>query len=671
MPYSYSRLDSARREIRLIRIHPGNDAADTIELTVYHTTLDEAGDYFALSYAWGSDRELKRSVILNGTVSTVTANLHSALWHIRLPEKKVIIWIDAICIDQTDIAEREGQVRQMRNIFGGALEVLAWIGPEVTREESEVFRFIEIMAEQMTPEKAKQLLNERQEHSHIMAWDSFVSMTPPGFSTSVWFSVIKLLERQWFSRVWVIQEVVMGVKISVLCGKHRLSWDVLFGMAKGIDLTAEFVTDICMFSYDIAMRRQCSASVYAEWVEQSPLTRLARALNYILAIGRSREKRLALERREASSGYAVNGHGELKNMERTPFDVVNEYQTFNSTLILDKVYALLGVAIVSDQVGEVVEVNYNLSILDLYWNIVELGLKNGGHLEFLNVCNGVPGLHEVPSWMPLWYPQGEKPIAMRRLALDNKLLFRASADMKPIYRFDRMAKTLYLKATFVSRIEQLGQESTPLESGCMLDTTLRFEDPAPYQWADMLRLNDLTTSRRQPPFRGKQLLESIKSGYPTKEEQLWIDFFRTLEMNYAGPFAETIDLFLKASLDKTERNSNARCFRLSQMLGRRRLFVAKQRNAFGLCPRDAEPGDEIAIIHGAKTPFVVRQVSKGGLYAVVGPAFVVQLMDGSFIEALQSTEQISNGGSATLWTWRGAQFSVRIPQGECGMVGFV
>jgi hypothetical protein len=60
-------------------------------------------------------------------------------------------------------------------------------------------------------------------------------------------------------------------------------------MAKGIDLTAEFISDPCMFSHDIAVRRLFSPSVYIVWVEQSPLTRLAGTLNHVLAMGRSRE----------------------------------------------------------------------------------------------------------------------------------------------------------------------------------------------------------------------------------------------------------------------------------------------------------------------------------------------------------------------------------------------
>ena len=187
----------------------------------------------------------------------------------------------------------------------------------------------------------------------------------------------------------------------------------------------------------------------------------------------------------------------------------------------------------------------------------------------------------------------------------------------------------------------------------------------------MLGLNELTTSRCQPPFRGEQFLESLKGAHTTEKEQLWINFFRTLEMNYAGPCAETVDLFLNLPLDEAEVSPRERRFSLSQVLGRRRLFVSEQGNTFGLCPGDSELGDEIAIIHGAKVPFVVRRAGEGGAYAVVGSAFVAQLMDGSFIEALQASKQLPNCGSVSPWTWRGAQFSVRIPGDECGMVGFV
>jgi hypothetical protein len=61
-----------------------------------------------------------------------------------------------------------------------------------------------------------------------------------------------------------------------------------------------------------------------------------------------------------------------------------------------------------------------------------------------------------------------------------------------------------------------------------------------------------------------------------EEELLWINFFRTLDMNHAEPGAETVGLFLNLPLDEAEASPRVRCFRLSQMLGRRWLFVTEQ-----------------------------------------------------------------------------------------------
>lgn len=59
----------------------------------------------------------------------VTENLEIALRHLRLPDKALTLWVDALCIDQSDEMEKTEQVQQMREIYSRATLVLAWLGP--------------------------------------------------------------------------------------------------------------------------------------------------------------------------------------------------------------------------------------------------------------------------------------------------------------------------------------------------------------------------------------------------------------------------------------------------------------------------------------------------------------------------------------------------------------
>jgi hypothetical protein len=91
----------------------------------------EQPKYEALSYCWGSD-ELYKTIEINGQQIPVRRNLWGALKHLRhrLPRMKRTLWIDALCINQTDIMERNAQVSIMGSIFSMVTKVLAWLGEQ-------------------------------------------------------------------------------------------------------------------------------------------------------------------------------------------------------------------------------------------------------------------------------------------------------------------------------------------------------------------------------------------------------------------------------------------------------------------------------------------------------------------------------------------------------------
>ena len=83
--------------------------------------------YEALSYVWGSS-ERTHHILLDGQRFAVTKNLASVLYQLRSTEQDRLIWIDSICINQDDVSERNYLVRQMTNIYRGALGVIVWLG---------------------------------------------------------------------------------------------------------------------------------------------------------------------------------------------------------------------------------------------------------------------------------------------------------------------------------------------------------------------------------------------------------------------------------------------------------------------------------------------------------------------------------------------------------------
>lgn len=90
----------------------------------------EWGDFTALSYCWGPV-DPKCYIILNGRRFPVTQNLEAALRATRVGfDPRLPLWVDALCINQSDLGERGVQVRRMRELYGGAVWILIHLGPE-------------------------------------------------------------------------------------------------------------------------------------------------------------------------------------------------------------------------------------------------------------------------------------------------------------------------------------------------------------------------------------------------------------------------------------------------------------------------------------------------------------------------------------------------------------
>jgi hypothetical protein len=184
-PYPYSSLlpDS----IRLLRLLPcGNeDAPVQCHLFSYSRLEVSKGNhlYEALSYVWG-DETKTLPIFIGKHRFNVTENLHAALSRLRDHSLERIIWVDAICINQGNEEEKEKQIRLMARIYGQAHRVVVWLGKEA--DDSDVALEAIISA----------------------GHDRGLKFTD---DTTVQQAVIKLLERKWFRRIWVMAHTLFTI----------------------------------------------------------------------------------------------------------------------------------------------------------------------------------------------------------------------------------------------------------------------------------------------------------------------------------------------------------------------------------------------------------------------------------------------------------------------------
>jgi hypothetical protein len=174
------RLVPGSRQIRLLVLPPSHEKGLKCELVLADWATAR---YEALSYAWGSS-VLCRQIEINGQRFAVRDNLHAALLNLRRPHARAL-WIDAVCINQSDVAERADQVAQMQDIFRQANRVVVWLGA--------------------APKNMQNPSNAQLEVG----------------------VVTELLRRPWWRRTWVIQELLLADSVVVQCGPHHFPWESL------------------------------------------------------------------------------------------------------------------------------------------------------------------------------------------------------------------------------------------------------------------------------------------------------------------------------------------------------------------------------------------------------------------------------------------------------------
>ncbi|PVH92403.1 hypothetical protein DM02DRAFT_543740 [Periconia macrospinosa] len=127
----YSPLKSRGRTIRLLTVHPGRFLNDPIDATLIETTIEQAArnGYTTISYTWGSiDTNRQWLIQCNGIQYSISNNLYNVLRRLRRPDVPILVWADALCINQADLAERTHQVGLMGEIYKNSSETAIWLG---------------------------------------------------------------------------------------------------------------------------------------------------------------------------------------------------------------------------------------------------------------------------------------------------------------------------------------------------------------------------------------------------------------------------------------------------------------------------------------------------------------------------------------------------------------
>lgn len=181
----------------------------------------------ALSYTWRSENPDEDCIVRDGSEQSSSTfllrlggNLASALRHLRQRDTMRTLWIDAICINQGDLKEREEQVSRMANIYNLASRVVVWLG--VGSEDSDLaIHKLDYLGKQLILTKDNWIFSTPDSEEPF--WCEGAYRVP--YTEEVWTSINKLLTRAWFNRVWIIQEIQLAKHGAVIqCGWQQMTW---------------------------------------------------------------------------------------------------------------------------------------------------------------------------------------------------------------------------------------------------------------------------------------------------------------------------------------------------------------------------------------------------------------------------------------------------------------
>lgn len=188
---------------RVLWLDPGT-GDDPLSGFLQIFNIEAAPRYEALSYTWGTDPP-SNYIWVNGKPIGIRPNLEAALLSLRLPNLKRLLWIDALCIDQSNIDERSRQVQYMRLVYKHAARVIVWVGTKSPGIET-AFELARRLAKIREHGVEQQRLGQGSVDQAAMAQytESMLEYMPP--ESMQYFK--ELTERLYFTRCWCIQEVV-------------------------------------------------------------------------------------------------------------------------------------------------------------------------------------------------------------------------------------------------------------------------------------------------------------------------------------------------------------------------------------------------------------------------------------------------------------------------------
>ena len=581
----YQPLNTTKNEIRLLHIAPSQQYEDQITCTFSLASLDKDIAYEALSYVWGDSKNMP-SVNLEGHQVQVTKNLHSALRHLRFTDRERILWVDALCINQSNIQERSNQVSRMSSIYCQASCVIVFLGE--AWEGSEIA--IEVL--QRMGENAKLHCDQNLEPSLEINGKGLESDEIQGY-------LIRFFQLPWWTRLWTVQEYVLAKNVVFQCGRRLLSGETIRKSREHI------------WTHD----GDCCAKVGLQIVHET----LGNSITECLDILSSMEFV-----RTSKENYTF------------PF-ILSHFRSRVATDTRDKIYGMLGLATI--RYAERIEVDYTRSAEEVFEAATLASIKETRTLEIFSHLFGQRTL-TLPSFVPDWTAAFPKQ-ADYQSRLNYITFYNAGGGRQAVLRqvtpgkvatkgiiFDKIAQLGSLFG-YVSNEDIVGEmralggiDRCPQDMYCHTDETHEMAF-----WHTLCGSMDMFKDHFEMDVYTEDLKKYFRrigksSNFSNNEK--WQEWFLA-----PSP--------LDDELYDNNIGSIHQLFR-GTAIGRR--FAVTKLGLIGFVPESCEIGDLVVVMPGGSVPYVLRPaelpdnhgIEDKKCYTILGDAYIHGIMDGEAFE---------------------------------------
>jgi hypothetical protein len=598
--YQYSPL-STPSSIRLLAV---SGSEDVPSYEIVEVDLAEKPRFEALSYTWTDydneepkpikgDTNTYGSIPITGAGSLrITLHLASILRHIHGllvdPESSGRIWIDQIAVNQQDLDERGHQVSLMHYIYGQAERTLTWIG--VSNEHMPVLLELITSLGDLPPLDINWTAEMHKElESKLLA--VFLKEVETTYTQAQYIEALEwVLGRPYFKRAWIVQEIVLSTRPTVLLGTIPSELYILYRVIFVIRYSSNSVLqDIySLITNYIGVDRLLSMDTARRWLRGDPeqSTLYSDFLDVLFWLSSSRE---------ASD----------------PRDAINAFLAFQK-----------------NDSGPQLVADYRLSTGQAYRKFcADMALKTGS-LAFLGLVRGSSDT-EIPSWTIDWrvdvssagdkwqgYRIGDTPYypyAAARGRLCQATGAKEDGDTRLVARGRIIDTVQSVSSVTREEIATFGVENVRLaEEMSNITTSMPTVDIDTAAKADTVKERVFITLLGHD-LGPQPLVEPLQ--YTTG--QLISMYERFVETKTPEPVSEAV--------------YKERFPQMNLRLIHKRLFLGNKQ-LFGLGPKAVRSGDCICIVHGSTVPLLLRRCENGKEFTVVGQCYYESWMYGEQVD---------------------------------------